>query len=192
MRRDQIWTPVMDAELTTLWNEGKTTKAIVYRMAWRGVVSKNAVVGRARRLGLAKRASPIKRLGTGETPQPPKPRVRTLKEPGTPRARSVKEPVEQRDANAEAAQVARLLVQAVQAAAHPPAPPPAPAPLTASAKRAAPCCWPLGEPRDPAFRFCEEPVVKPGASYCAAHAARAFQKAPARSAASFTFAPVQP
>ena len=123
MRSDQIWTPVMDAELTALWKEGKSCGAIAYKMAWRGVVSKNAVVGRARRLGLPERGSPIKRLGPGEVPQPPKPRVRTLKEPGAPRARSVRPPV-QRNASAEA----KPAPEAPPAAPAPAAPPATPAP----------------------------------------------------------------
>jgi GcrA cell cycle regulator len=34
------------------------------------------------------------------------------------------------------------------------------------------CCWPIGDPRTPAFRFCDGPS-EPGRPYCLAHEARA-------------------
>jgi hypothetical protein len=31
------------------------------------------------------------------------------------------------------------------------------------------CCYPIGEPRTPGFRYCATPVVQPGAVYCLEH-----------------------
>ena len=31
------------------------------------------------------------------------------------------------------------------------------------------CCYPIGEPRTPGFRYCAAPVAQPGAVYCLAH-----------------------
>ena len=51
-----FWTPERVAELTRLWNEGLTTSQIGKRLG----ISKNAVVGKAHRLHLSARPSPIK------------------------------------------------------------------------------------------------------------------------------------
>jgi hypothetical protein len=31
------------------------------------------------------------------------------------------------------------------------------------------CCYPIGEPRTPGFRYCAAPVAQPGAVYCLEH-----------------------
>jgi GcrA cell cycle regulator len=58
--------------------------------------------------------------------------------------------------------------------AHAPAPVvahrPAPAPRYG---RVEPCCWPIGEPRKPGFRFCDEASVA-GSVYCPVHHATAY------------------
>jgi GcrA cell cycle regulator len=51
------WTPERIAEITRLWDEGLTTAEIGKMVG----VSKNAVVGKAHRLGLPARPSPIRR-----------------------------------------------------------------------------------------------------------------------------------
>ena len=54
-----FWTPERIAELTKLWNAGLTTSEIGLKLG----ISKTAVVGKAHRLHLAARPSPIKRSG---------------------------------------------------------------------------------------------------------------------------------
>ena len=51
------WTDEQMAQLTTLWNEGKTGSEISEVMG----ISRNSVIGKAHRLGLSGRPSPIKR-----------------------------------------------------------------------------------------------------------------------------------
>jgi len=51
------WTPELIADLTRLWGEGRTASKIGTVLG----VSRSAVIGKARRLGLAGRPSPIKR-----------------------------------------------------------------------------------------------------------------------------------
>lgn len=51
------WTPERIAEVTRLWSQGLTTAEIGRLVG----VSKNAIVGKAHRLGLPARPSPIKR-----------------------------------------------------------------------------------------------------------------------------------
>ena len=31
------------------------------------------------------------------------------------------------------------------------------------------CCYPIGEPRTPGFRYCYAPIARPGAAYCQEH-----------------------
>jgi GcrA cell cycle regulator len=53
------WTPEQITQLTQLWREGLSTAEIGKRLG----ISKNAVVGKAHRLHLDSRPSPIKRVG---------------------------------------------------------------------------------------------------------------------------------
>lgn len=59
------WTDEKVAELTRLWEQGLSTGEIGRRLD----VSKNAVVGKAHRLGLASRPSPIKGRNGAGTPR---------------------------------------------------------------------------------------------------------------------------
>lgn len=61
------WTEETISELTRLWQQGLSTSEIGRRIG----MSKNAVVGKAHRLGLIARPSPIKRAAPVQ-PQPPK------------------------------------------------------------------------------------------------------------------------
>lgn len=60
---ESIWTPELIQQLSALWKEGLSTAEIGRRLG----VTKNAVVGKAHRLYLDPRPSPLKR--------PPAPRV---------------------------------------------------------------------------------------------------------------------
>jgi GcrA cell cycle regulator len=53
------WTPEQITQLTQLWRDGLSTAEIGKRLG----ISKNAVVGKAHRLHLDSRPSPIKRVG---------------------------------------------------------------------------------------------------------------------------------
>jgi GcrA cell cycle regulator len=57
------WTPEQINQLTRLWSEGLSTADIGKRLG----ISKNAVVGKAHRLHLDSRPSPIKRIGPRPT-----------------------------------------------------------------------------------------------------------------------------
>ncbi len=64
------WSPERIAELTKLWNEGLATSEIGKRLG----ISKNAVVGKAHRLHLSARPSPIRRvMMRSALPRPPRP-----------------------------------------------------------------------------------------------------------------------
>ncbi len=140
------WTPEQITELTRLWGEGLTTSEIGKRLG----ISKNAVVGKAHRLHLSARPSPIKRTGG-------RPAVfRTaVKLPGAPRAPRVKSAV---------------------TATGTPVPRPAPQPTRWTGELSNNICkWPIGHPGDTDFHFCTDRALV-GKPYCAEHCAQAFVK----------------
>jgi len=54
---ETVWTPELTQQLSALWQEGFSTAEIGRRLG----ISKNAVVGKAHRLFLTPRPSPVKR-----------------------------------------------------------------------------------------------------------------------------------
>ncbi len=148
------WTAEAIERLKALWAEGHSTAEIGRRMG----ISKNAVVGKAHRLSLPARPSPIRREAMASTPRPVQPRA-----PRPPVApRSTLPPM------------VATPVAVVPVAQPAPQPPVVRAFPRLSSTRS--CCWPIGEPGQPGFRFCsaEAIVSKP---YCPEHAAVAYVKA---------------
>ncbi len=151
------WTEEQIETLRRLWTEGLSTAEIGRRMG----ISKNAVVGKAHRLHLPARPSPIRRSGDGSTvaPRP----TRRIVRPALPRPSLPSTPTEPRPAPAPG--------QAEQRRAPAPVVPmPRAEPLRTGH---ATCCWPIGEPGKPGFRFCGAPALV-GKPYCAEHAAIAY------------------
>ena len=158
------WTEDTIARLRVFWRDGFSTAEIGRRMG----TTKNSVVGKAHRLGLPPRPSPIR--GKGSTPRLPAPaRTRGLsRSPPRPVADSLPPKRPPRPPAAP---------QTPPARADPPPPPPAlckperPA-LPRPALRQ-PCCWPIGHPGRPGFRFCDADAM-PRKPYCAEHAGLAY------------------
>jgi GcrA cell cycle regulator len=145
--------------LRALWAEGHSTAEIGRRMG----VTKNAIVGKAHRLQLPPRPSPIRRDAAVPVAVPVGRRATLPPFRETPTqapARTV-------------AVAARVAIQPRPAAVAPPAPRPVPAarPIARSGGRS--CCWPIGEPGTPGFRFCTAEAMSPK-PYCAEHAAIAY------------------
>jgi GcrA cell cycle regulator len=154
------WNEESIARLRAFWAEGLSTAEIGRRMG----VSKNAIVGKAHRLNLAARPSPIRRDGPGG---------------GAPRR-----PAPRRVVGATLPSLSAPSVEPVMPVPLPRAPslPPAimrqTAPVRAVAprsSRSAPCCWPIGEPGTPSFRFCDAEATS-GKPYCTEHAQLAYVK----------------
>ncbi|MGH8115401.1 MAG: GcrA family cell cycle regulator [Rhodanobacteraceae bacterium] len=126
------------------WTEGHSTAEIARRIG----ISKNAVIGKAHRLRLPARPSPIRNRSAGVPKLPEIPHVRSAN-PGSSGTNS---------------------------------PRPGPAtPDTGSALSprpgTTPCCWPIGDPGTPGFRFCDA-VALAARPYCAAHCEQAYRKVP--------------
>ncbi len=148
------WTDEIVDRLKTLWAEGVSTAEIGRRLG----VSKNAVVGKAHRLSLEARPSPIRRGAPGEVPK--RPAVRRMVGPTLP-------------AMAPVAADPEPVVIAPPVVASPP--PVLRAVHRAPGGRLVACCWPIGEPGTRSFRFCDAESL-PGKPYCSPHAALAYVK----------------
>ena len=163
------WDDADMERLKVLWAEGLSAAEIGRRMGR----SKNSVVGKAHRIRLSARPSPIK------NPRTPAQRAEAAKQ------------VAARRAERQAMRTTGTLLVLASVAApviEPPALPVAPpvvapvvpvmppyTPPLAYAGRVQPCCWPIGEPGARGFRLCEA-VSQPRRPYCAEHCARAYAK----------------
>jgi GcrA cell cycle regulator len=152
------WNDTVIAELKVFWSDGLSTAEIGRRLG----ISKNAVVGKAHRLDLSPRPSPIRRQE--RDPDAPAP---------TPRASGPTLAPLPSDPPPEPG-------PSLQANPNPPPAikPPAPrrlAPVAAPVVRVSACCWPIGEPGKPSFHFCDAVAVQ-GKPYCTEHAQLAYVK----------------
>lgn len=142
------WSDKSILQLRELWTEGHSTAEIGRRLG----MSKNAVVGKAHRLDLPPRPSPITRI-TGE----PRSHSRVQRA-----SRNTLPPLPSHDAAPPPRQLP------YQPPPRPTAPPPPP-----KYGRTVPCSWPIGDPGTPGFRFCDA-VSDPGKPYCTEHARLAY------------------
>jgi GcrA cell cycle regulator len=120
-------------------------------------ISKNAVVGKAHRLDLPARPSPIR---TGGSPRSP----RVLRRQPVPTLAETMPLACLRDADipAPVERIAPTVKPARQA------------PIASPRVGSQPCCWPIGEPGTPAFRFCDDPAPL-DVPYCDEHSRLAYK-----------------
>jgi GcrA cell cycle regulator len=193
------WTDERIDQLTKMWEGGATASQIAEEL---GGVSRNAVIGKAHRLGLKARPSPVK---PNEKLEPVSPVAKPVAE--APRAAPAS-PAAPAQASAQASgtpsipllpgQIAKPQQRVVsvgpggflrqgpgdQQAPIPPAPPRRLVPAKPSPEIANKtsllelneriCRWPMGHPGEADFHFCGE-KVNPGFPYCVEHCGRAFQ-----------------
>ncbi|WP_424810718.1 GcrA family cell cycle regulator [Roseococcus sp. YIM B11640] len=150
------WTNESIDRLRGLWAEGHSTAEIGRRMG----VSKNAVVGKAHRLQLPARPSPIRR-----DPATPRP-VATGRRPTLPPLRAALPSVPRREEPAKPFAAAPVAVAAPVLEK----PPVVRAFPRVSNKT---CCWPIGEPGTEGFHFCCSAAIA-GKPYCPEHASLAY------------------
>ena len=151
------WTDQTVSILRALWDEGHSTAEIGRRMH----TTKNAIVGKAHRLRLPSRQSPIReRLLTRAAPAPRRgPQASTLTTSPPTRAAA---PLSQQTALPPSQPMA---VPSKTRASSPP-----------FALTLRGCCqWPLGEPGSPDFHLCEAPAVA-SRPYCEEHCRRAYAR----------------
>ena len=154
------WTDEDIQRLRMLWAEGHSTAEIGRRMG----VSKNAIVGKAHRLDLPGRPSPIRRSEAGA------PRVTRPRRPPVPKL-------------ADIMPLRGCRPLAIE--------PPARVPAVRTERRpfpmerrltgpvgTQPCCWPIGEPGKAGFRFCVN-LALVRRPYCEEHCGHAYKPLPA-------------
>lgn len=142
------WTDERVQLLKVLWTQGLSASQIAARL---GSVSRNAVIGKAHRLGLQGRPSPIR---------------------GTPGGGRKRVPAAKLRAVATALAVARREAEAARIPEPEPEPvleePAVRAAAAGANSRGPQCRWPIGDPDDPTFHFCEATAAR-GRPYCAGH-----------------------
>jgi GcrA cell cycle regulator len=150
------WTDEKIAELKRLWLEGKSTGEIGKIIG----MSKNAVVGKAHRLGLESRPSPIKRSENAEGVKAEAPKAakaeKTVKSDKTEKGDSANK-------TAEVGGAAKKYGSKGDSGKG----------VTLVDLNMHTCRWPIGDPKDPDFHFCGK-EVELGKPYCEEHLAQAF------------------
>jgi GcrA cell cycle regulator len=193
------WTDERIDQLKSMWEKGMTASQIAEEL---GGVSRNAVIGKAHRLGLQARPSPVsKDEGVVPAPAAPEPRAEALRPAPAPRPAPVERPVAppappSTSAPSEPSAPPQPQIRSIgpggflrqtpgeQSAPIPPAPPRRLVPARPSPEMADKtslldlndriCKWPLGHPGEPDFHFCGGPV-NPGFPYCVTHCGQAYQ-----------------
>ena len=189
------WTEERIERLKKMWHDGATASQIADEL---GGVSRNAVIGKAHRLGLEQRPSPVK-PGDDEKAKKPAP-VAAAAKPAAPKAEAPKPapapaapqavPVTPQRASPEiqyrSIGPGGFIRQGPgeQQAPIPPAPPRRLVPAKPSPEVADKtslldlndriCKWPMGHPGEPDFHFCGNPA-NPGFPYCVDHCGVAYQ-----------------
>jgi GcrA cell cycle regulator len=193
------WTDERIETLKKMWDSGMTATQIAEEL---GGVSRNAVIGKAHRLGLPSRPSPVKPNDKSDAPKPaPQPRAAAPAPAPAPSPAKQERPAAAAPAPAPAAAPAPAKSDSPALRSVGPggfvrqnpgdqAPPATPAPP----RRLVPakpskeiegktslldlndriCKWPMGHPGEPDFHFCGD-KVNPGFPYCVAHCGHAYQ-----------------
>jgi GcrA cell cycle regulator len=193
------WTEERIERLKKMWHDGATASQIADEL---GGVSRNAVIGKAHRLGLEQRPSPVKPGEEKEARKPaaapaasaPRPRA----EPPAPRAPASASPQASgaTPSPTPAKPHTEMQYRSIgpggfvrqgpgdQQAPIPPAPPRRLVPAKPSPEVADKtslldlndriCKWPIGHPGEPDFHFCGE-QANPGFPYCVQHCGVAYQ-----------------
>jgi GcrA cell cycle regulator len=193
------WTEERIEQLKTMWHDGATASEIAEKL---GGVSRNAVIGKAHRLGLDARPSPVKPGDEHSSPAASTPKASTSRPPAAQSkpAPAVK-PLPPTASRPVAPPPQRPTSDGVQyrsvgpggfirqgpgdqQAPIPPAPPRRLVPAKPSEEVADKtslldlndriCKWPMGHPGEPDFHFCGE-QSNPGYPYCVAHCGVAYQ-----------------
>lgn len=152
--RAENWTDTRVSDLKRMWLEGRSASQIARQL---GGVSRNAVIGKVHRMGLAGRDRPTAPRAVGRT----NPRRASVPQSSSmPRMRPVRSPTAPnypRLANSDLSATATILTLA-----------------------AADCRWPMGDPQEAAFGYCGRSRGQ-HVSYCDHHAGLAMHgRAPRR------------
>jgi GcrA cell cycle regulator len=173
------WTEQRIEMLRKLWGQGQTASQIATLL---GGVTRNAVIGKAHRLGLTGRPSPIKREGTEAAAPRRKPAAQRRQQPAVaampaprhvaPQASTMPAPSAQAEPRyaAPAPELSETRAEPQVAAQKAPS-----APRVAAQAGSKSCSWPVGDPKQPGFHFCGD-AAEAGRPYCAHHCGIAYHR----------------
>lgn len=168
------WTDERIALLKRMWKEGKSAAEIAKTLG-KGV-TRNAVIGKAHRMGLSGRPSPIKKPAAPKkeaVAAPKKERASAAPAaPAAPAARGKKAAITPPAANAKASAQLNKEAEELKTIEKEIVPLGGGVALIDLTERM--CKWPIGDPRDPDFTFCGR-GIRTGTPYCPEHAAMAYQ-----------------
>ncbi len=155
------WTDDRIDTLKKLWNDGESASAIAHAL---GQVTRNAVIGKVHRLGLAGRVSRSRARKATPIAFLFSPKLRSRK---TQRLRS----------SSPAPATTRLprCSIAFQRRIAPELGPPPDLPVTVQSLTESTCRWPEGDPKREGFHFCGRIKGETAGPYCGHHAAIAFR-----------------
>jgi GcrA cell cycle regulator len=161
------WTDERVETLTKMWKDGRSAAEIAKEL---GGVTRNAVIGKAHRLGLSGRSSPIKKKAKDDT-------KKTAKTTTAKKTAAAKKPAAKKKAGGEkkvaSAAQQKIIAEAIKEA-------------VAEVDRELEggvalldlteklCRWPIGDPQESDFHFCGLASM-PNLPYCEEHAAEAYQ-----------------
>jgi GcrA cell cycle regulator len=171
-----VWDDETIRQLRDFWTQGHSTAEIGRRLG----VSKNAIVGKAHRLDLDARPSPIRREAAKPVVERPASCPRVAGPTLPPLASASVHPVPPPPSNVQVLHAPPVIGPRPPVATMPVMAPIAPRAVMPSApmqaRRSAPsCCWPIGDPGTKTFRFCDDTSVA-GKPYCDEHAKLAYVK----------------
>ncbi len=170
------WTEQRIEMLRKLWGQGQTASQIATLL---GGVTRNAVIGKAHRLGLTGRPSPIKREGTEAAAPRRKPAAQRRQQPAVAAMPAPRHAVAQTPAttvpteprySAPAPEMTETRIEPVVAQTKAPS-----APRVAAQAGSKSCSWPVGDPKQPGFHFCGD-AAEAGRPYCAHHCGIAYHR----------------
>lgn len=184
--QNNTWTPARIGVLQELWGSGLSAKEIAARLG--GGITRNAVIGKAHRLGLSSRPSPIKRVDGKPAGQPSGSVMKTRL--SSPKAMGLRRDVmvgtgayrgaeasprsDMRSDNRldrEEGQSSRMRSSSDVGNYSPRMFKNAQPAVQAQAQQ---CRWPVGDPLKAGFHFCDSMSI-PGLPYCYDHACMAYQ-----------------
>jgi GcrA cell cycle regulator len=164
------WTEEKVSLLRDYWGQGLSASQIADRL---GDVTRNAVIGKAHRLGLDARPSPIRVYAPGEQPRPRAPR-----KPSTRSSRRIsiakllEGKVQSINGHRPRSHGGASRADIVRAAAQ----------LYVTDPKGPACKWPIGDPKEADFHFCANQSAI-GRPYCPEHCAVAYIRKEQRNAA---------
>ena len=186
------WTDERIERLKKMWTDGATASQIADEL---GGVSRNAVIGKAHRLGLEQRPSPVKHEEK-EKKAAPAPSAKAAAKPEAPAAARPVSAAPTHQVTPQRPLPPEMQYRSIgpggfirqgpgeQQAPIPPAPPRRLVPAKPSPEVADKtsllelndriCKWPIGHPGEPDFHFCGE-AANPGFPYCVQHCGVAYQ-----------------